>query len=86
MRKRAGLARALIMDPEIVLFDEPTTGLDPVLATGIHQLITRTQKTFGFTAVVVSQGWAALTAVCVEMMLVSLWYVLPLLMRSRPDS
>jgi phospholipid/cholesterol/gamma-HCH transport system ATP-binding protein len=54
MRKRAGLARALIMDPEIVLFDEPTTGLDPVLATGIHQLIARTQKTFGFTAVVVS--------------------------------
>ncbi|SRR2546426_2569278 len=56
MRKRAGLARALIMDPEIVLFDEPTTGLDPVLATGIHQLITRTQKTFGFTAVVVSHS------------------------------
>ncbi|TMA12468.1 MAG: ABC transporter ATP-binding protein [Deltaproteobacteria bacterium] len=56
MRKRAGLARALIMDPEIVLFDEPTNGLDPVLATGIHQLITRTQKTFGFTAVVVSHS------------------------------
>ena len=33
MKKRAGLARALIMDPEIVLFDEPTTGLDPLLAT-----------------------------------------------------
>jgi phospholipid/cholesterol/gamma-HCH transport system ATP-binding protein len=56
MRKRAGLARALIMDPEIVLFDEPTTGLDPVLATGIHQLIARTQKNFGFTAVVVSHS------------------------------
>lgn len=54
MKKRAGLARALIMDPEIVLFDEPTTGLDPVLATGIHQLIARTQATFGFTGVVVS--------------------------------
>ncbi|MBI2087502.1 MAG: ATP-binding cassette domain-containing protein [Deltaproteobacteria bacterium] len=54
MRKRAGLARALVMDPEIVLFDEPTTGLDPVLATGIHQLIARTQQTFGFTGVVVS--------------------------------
>jgi phospholipid/cholesterol/gamma-HCH transport system ATP-binding protein len=56
MRKRAGLARALIMDPEIVLFDEPTTGLDPVLANGIHQLIARTQKSFGFTAVVVSHS------------------------------
>ena len=54
MKKRAGLARALIMDPEIVLFDEPTTGLDPVLATGIHQLIARTQQAFGFTGVVVS--------------------------------
>jgi phospholipid/cholesterol/gamma-HCH transport system ATP-binding protein len=54
MKKRAGLARALIMDPEIVLFDEPTTGLDPVLATGIHQLIATTQKTFGFTGVLVS--------------------------------
>jgi phospholipid/cholesterol/gamma-HCH transport system ATP-binding protein len=54
MRKRAGLARALVMDPEIVLFDEPTTGLDPVLATGIHQLIARMQETYGFTGVVVS--------------------------------
>ena len=54
MKKRAGLARALIMDPEIVLFDEPTTGLDPILAASIHQLISRTQQTFGFTGVVVS--------------------------------
>ena len=54
MKKRAGLARALIMDPEIVLFDEPTTGLDPILAASIHQLIARTQKAFGFTGVVVS--------------------------------
>ena len=54
MKKRSGLARALVMDPEIVLFDEPTTGLDPVLATGIHQLIARTHGTFGFTGVVVS--------------------------------
>ncbi|MGH7887771.1 MAG: ABC transporter ATP-binding protein [Candidatus Binatia bacterium] len=54
MKKRAGLARALIMDPEIVLFDEPTTGLDPVLATSIHQLIARTHATFGFTGVLVS--------------------------------
>ena len=54
MKKRAGLARALIMDPEIVLFDEPTTGLDPILATSIHQLISRTQEAFGFTGVLVS--------------------------------
>jgi len=54
MKKRAGLARALITDPEIVLFDEPTTGLDPVLATSIHQLIARTQNEFGFTGIIVS--------------------------------
>ncbi len=54
MKKRAGLARALIMDPEIVLFDEPTTGLDPVLGKSIHQLIVRMHATFGFTGVIVS--------------------------------
>jgi len=54
MRKRAGLARALVNDPQIVLFDEPTTGLDPVLATSIHQLIARTQNEFGYTGIIVS--------------------------------
>ncbi|MBI3077522.1 MAG: ATP-binding cassette domain-containing protein, partial [Deltaproteobacteria bacterium] len=54
MRKRAALARALIMDPEIVLFDEPTTGLDPILVTGIHRLIATMHARFGFTGVVVS--------------------------------
>ena len=54
MKKRAGLARALIMDPRIVLFDEPTTGLDPILAQGIHQLIARTHEAFGFTGILVS--------------------------------
>ena len=54
MKKRAGLARALIMDPEIVLFDEPTTGLDPLLGKSIHQLIARMHATFGFTGVIVS--------------------------------
>jgi len=54
MRKRAGLARALVMRPEIVLFDEPTTGLDPLMAKAIHELITTMQRTFRFTAVMVS--------------------------------
>jgi phospholipid/cholesterol/gamma-HCH transport system ATP-binding protein len=54
MRKRAGLARALVMQPDIVLFDEPTTGLDPLMAKSIHDLITGTQRAFGFTAVMVS--------------------------------
>jgi phospholipid/cholesterol/gamma-HCH transport system ATP-binding protein len=54
MRKRAGLARALVMQPEIILFDEPTTGLDPLMVKSIHDLITSTQRKFGFTAVMVS--------------------------------
>ncbi len=54
MRKRAGLARALVMGPEIILFDEPTTGLDPLLAKAIHDLIVAMQQQFGFTAVMVS--------------------------------
>lgn len=54
MKKRVGLARALLLEPEIVLFDEPTTGLDPVIRRAIHQLIKETQAKFGFTAVIVS--------------------------------
>lgn len=54
MKKRVGLARALLLQPEIVLFDEPTTGLDPVIRRAIHQLIRETQEKFGFTAVIVS--------------------------------
>ena len=54
MKKRVGLARALLLQPQIVLFDEPTTGLDPVIRRAIHQLIRETQAKFGFTAVIVS--------------------------------
>ena len=54
MRKRAGLARALVLGPEIILFDEPTTGLDPLLAGTINDLIQQTQRQYRFTAVMVS--------------------------------
>jgi len=54
MKKRVGLARALQLEPEIVLFDEPTTGLDPVMTQEIYQLFERLQKKLGYTAVIVS--------------------------------
>ena len=54
MRKRVALARALAPHPDIMLFDEPTTGLDPILVSAIHQLIDDTHAQFGYTAVVVS--------------------------------
>ncbi len=54
MRKRVALARCLIMNPEIVLFDEPTTGLDPLIGKAIHKLIRECQKSLNFTAVIVT--------------------------------
>ena len=54
MRKRVALARALVTDPKIVLFDEPTTGLDPVRKKDVHSMIQEYQEKFGFTAVIVS--------------------------------
>jgi len=54
MRKRVGLARAIAMDPQFILYDEPTTGLDPVTADAINRLIRSMQKRLGVTSVVVT--------------------------------
>ena len=54
MRKRAGLARALALDPEIVFFDEPSAGLDPVSAALLDELILQLKENMGMTVVVVT--------------------------------
>lgn len=54
MKKRVALARCLVMNPEIVLFDEPTTGLDPLIGKAIHKLIRECQKSLNFTAIIVT--------------------------------
>jgi phospholipid/cholesterol/gamma-HCH transport system ATP-binding protein len=59
MKKRVGLARALIMDPEFVLFDEPTTGLDPIMADAINHLIIETNQRLHITSVVVTHDMAS---------------------------
>jgi phospholipid/cholesterol/gamma-HCH transport system ATP-binding protein len=54
MRKRVGLARALVMSPEVLLYDEPTTGLDPIMSDVINELIIRTRELNAVTSIVVT--------------------------------
>jgi phospholipid/cholesterol/gamma-HCH transport system ATP-binding protein len=64
MKKRVGLARALLLNPRIILFDEPTTGLDPIISNAMHRLIKDTHARFGFTAVIVTHEVPAIFDVC----------------------
>ena len=54
MKKRAGLARAMAMDPEMIFYDEPSAGLDPIVGAGLDVLIRKMQQTFNLTSVVVT--------------------------------
>jgi len=64
MRKRAGLARALALDPEIVFLDEPTSGLDPISAAAFDQLIRSLQQTLGLTVYMVTHDLDSIFAIC----------------------
>ena len=59
MKKRAGLARAIVMEPEYILYDEPTTGLDPITGDAINDLIIKLQKELGVTSIVVTHDMAS---------------------------
>jgi phospholipid/cholesterol/gamma-HCH transport system ATP-binding protein len=64
MTKRAGLARALALDPEIVFLDEPTSGLDPIRAAAFDQLILQLKETMGLTVFMVTHDLDSLHAIC----------------------
>jgi phospholipid/cholesterol/gamma-HCH transport system ATP-binding protein len=64
MRKRAGLARALSLDPEIVFLDEPTAGLDPIGAAAFDELIRQLQQSLGLTVFMVTHDLDSLHAIC----------------------
>ena len=70
MKKRAAVARALAMDPEILFFDEPSAGLDPIIAAGIDELILELKRAFRMTIIVVTHELASAFLIADRMLLI----------------
>lgn len=89
MKKRAAVARALSMDPEILFFDEPSAGLDPIIAAGIDQLILELKRAYGVTIVVVTHELASAFLIADRMVLIDKGNILaigtPAEMRANPQ-
>jgi len=71
MKKRAALARAIVMEPEYILYDEPTTGLDPITGDAINELIIKLQKELGVTSIIVTHDMASAFKVADRMAMLS---------------
>jgi phospholipid/cholesterol/gamma-HCH transport system ATP-binding protein len=82
MKKRAAVARAMAMDPEILFFDEPSAGLDPIIAAGIDQLLLKLKEAFGITIVVVTHELASAFLIADRMVLLDKGYIVA---NGRPD-
>jgi phospholipid/cholesterol/gamma-HCH transport system ATP-binding protein len=70
MKKRAAVARAMVMDPEMLFFDEPSAGLDPIIAAGIDQLILELKQAFKMTIIVVTHELASAYLIADRMVLI----------------
>jgi phospholipid/cholesterol/gamma-HCH transport system ATP-binding protein len=78
MKKRAAVARALAMDPDILFFDEPSAGLDPIIAAGLDELILNLKKAYAITIVVVTHELASAFLIADRMVLIDRGHIVAL--------